>query len=161
MKWRCASWYRCGEVGCHLHDRSFISVTHGLFHSFAHAVRGEMGWFNCLINMGRIQDNLGQIHSSLSLWVFPESHPMLFSPMQPLASMCYFFFFWRKISPELTAANPPLFAEEDWPWPNIHAHLPLFYMWDTYHSMACQVVPCLHQGSEPANPGLSKRNVHT
>ena len=26
------------------------------------------------------------------------------------------FFFWRKISPELTsAANPPLFAEEDWP----------------------------------------------
>ena len=26
----------------------------------------------------------------------------------------FFFFFWRKISPELTAANPPLFAEEDW-----------------------------------------------
>ena len=26
-----------------------------------------------------------------------------------------FFFFLRKISPELTAANPPLFAEEDWP----------------------------------------------
>ena len=25
-----------------------------------------------------------------------------------------FFFFLRKISPELTAANPPLFAEEDW-----------------------------------------------
>ena len=26
------------------------------------------------------------------------------------------FFFWRKISPELTsAANPPLFAKEDWP----------------------------------------------
>ena len=24
-------------------------------------------------------------------------------------------FFLRKISPELTAANPPLFAEEDWP----------------------------------------------
>ena len=29
-------------------------------------------------------------------------------------------FFLRKISPELTsAANPPLFAEEDWPWANI------------------------------------------
>ena len=28
----------------------------------------------------------------------------------------YNFFFLRKISPELTsAANPPLFAEEDWP----------------------------------------------
>ena len=27
-----------------------------------------------------------------------------------------FFFFLRKISPELTSAtNPPLFAEEDWP----------------------------------------------
>ena len=25
------------------------------------------------------------------------------------------FVFLRKISPELTAANPPLFAEEDWP----------------------------------------------
>ena len=25
------------------------------------------------------------------------------------------FFFLRKISPELTAANPPLFFEEDWP----------------------------------------------
>ena len=28
----------------------------------------------------------------------------------------FFFFFLRKISPELTsAANPPLFAKEDWP----------------------------------------------
>ena len=26
-----------------------------------------------------------------------------------------FFFFLRKISPELTTANPPLFAEDDWP----------------------------------------------
>ena len=25
------------------------------------------------------------------------------------------FFFLRKTSPELTTANPPLFAEEDWP----------------------------------------------
>ena len=29
---------------------------------------------------------------------------------------CSFFFFLRKIIPELTSvANPPLFAEEDWP----------------------------------------------
>ena len=27
----------------------------------------------------------------------------------------FFFLFLRKISPELTTANPPLFAEEDWP----------------------------------------------
>uniref|UniRef100_A0A9L0IKQ4 Succinate dehydrogenase complex subunit C n=1 Tax=Equus asinus TaxID=9793 RepID=A0A9L0IKQ4_EQUAS len=52
---------------------------------------------------------------------------------------------YRKISPELTsAANPPLFAEED-----IHAHLTLLHMWDAYHSMACQAVPCPHLGSEP------------
>ena len=45
------------------------------------------------------------------------------------------FCFLRKISSELTAANAPLFAEEAWPWANIRAHLPLLYMWDTYHSM--------------------------
>ena len=64
-----------------------------------------------------------------------------------------FFFNLRKISPELTTANSPLFAEEDWPWANMGAHLPLLYMWDAYHSMACQAVPCLHLGSEQANPG--------
>ena len=58
---------------------------------------------------------------------------------------CYLFsklfFFLRKINPEVTStANPPLFAEEDWPWANIHAHLPLLYIWDAYHSMACQAV---------------------
>ena len=52
-----------------------------------------------------------------------------------------FLFFLRKISPELTSATNLLpFAEEDWPWPNIHAHLPLLYMWDACHSMAWQVV---------------------
>ena len=72
------------------------------------------------------------------------------------------FFFLRKISPELTsAANPPLCAEEDWPWANIRAHLPPLYIWDAYHSMACHAVPCPDPGSEPANPGLRKRNVRT
>ena len=66
----------------------------------------------------------------------------------------YYSFFPRKISPELTTTGPPLFAEEAWPWANIRAHLPLLYMWDTYHSMACQAVPCLHLWSEPTNPGL-------
>ena len=51
--------------------------------------------------------------------------------------------FWggTKISPELTTANPPLFAEEDWPWANIRAHPPPLYMWDAYHIMAWQAVP--------------------
>ena len=71
---------------------------------------------------------------------------------------CFVFLFLRNINPELTSAtNPPLFAEEDWPWSNIHAHLPLFYMQDAYHSMACQVIPCLHLGSEAANPGSWNR----
>ena len=34
-----------------------------------------------------------------------------------------------------------------------------FYMWDTYHSMACQVVPCLHPGFELANPGPLRRGM--
>ena len=38
----------------------------------------------------------------------------------------FLFFFPRKINPELTAANPPLFAEEDWPWANIRAHFLYF-----------------------------------
>ena len=37
-------------------------------------------------------------------------------------------FVLRKISPELTSTtNPPLFAEEDYPWANICAHLPPFF----------------------------------
>ena len=47
-----------------------------------------------------------------------------------------FTFFFSFFSPELTTARPPLFAEEDWPWANIHIHLPLLYMWDAYHSVA-------------------------
>ena len=31
------------------------------------------------------------------------------------ASLFIYIYFLRKISPELTTANPPLFAEEDWP----------------------------------------------
>ena len=59
--------------------------------------------------------------------------------------LCYnsfpFLYFLRKISPEITSTNnTPLFAEEDCAWANIRAHLPLLYTWDTYHSMAWQVV---------------------
>ena len=49
----------------------------------------------------------------------------------------FFIFLFRKISPELTsAASPSLFAEEDWPWANICAHLSLLYMWHDCQSMA-------------------------
>ena len=34
-------------------------------------------------------------------------------------------------------------------------------MWDTYHSMACQTVPCAHRGFELANPRPTKWNVRT
>ena len=52
-----------------------------------------------------------------------------------------FFYLEMTISPELTSvAKPPLFAEGNCPWANIHAHLPLLYMWDAFHSMARQVV---------------------
>ena len=68
-------------------------------------------------------------------------------------SFFLFFFFWGRLALITSAANPPLFAEEDWPWDNIHAHFPLFYMWDAYYSMACQAAPCPHLGFEPANPG--------
>ena len=53
----------------------------------------------------------------------------------------------RKISPELTTANPSLFAEEGWPWANICAHLPLLYMWDT--TSACLVKWCHVHTQDP------------
>ena len=67
-----------------------------------------------------------------------------------------FFFFWRKISPELTAANPPLFAEKGWPWANICAHLPLLYMWDTCHSMTWQTVHRSAPGIPTGEPGAAQ-----
>ena len=40
--------------------------------------------------------------------IFMELH-------QFFKNFLFIYIFWRKISPELTsAANPPLFAEEDW-----------------------------------------------
>ena len=70
----------------------------------------------------------------------------------------FLFFFLRKIGPELTsAANTPLFVEEDWPWANICAHLSLLSLWDACHSVAWWAVPCPHPGSELVNPGPPKR----
>ena len=51
------------------------------------------------------------------------------------------FFCFEEDSSELTSATNPLrFAEEDGPWANIHAPLPLLYIWDGCHSMAWQAV---------------------
>ena len=44
---------------------------------------------------------------------YPEKKTTKEQAMDRLVSDRSFLF--RKISPELTAANPPLFAEEDWP----------------------------------------------
>ena len=91
-------------------------------------------------------------HGNLILSIFP-----IFYTRIRIQNLCSFFFFMRKISPELTsAAKPPLFAKEGWPWATIQVHLPLLYMWDTSHSMACQAVPCPHSGSEPVNLGAAK-----
>ena len=98
------------------------------------------------------------------LYVYYSGKYLLFWLKSHLLTNAFFFFFFllKKISPELTStANPPLFAEEDWPWANNRAHLPLLYMWDACHSMACQAVPCIYPGSELANPGPPKQNVWT
>ena len=70
----------------------------------------------------------------------------------------FFLFFLRKISPELISpTNPPLFAEEDWPWADIRAHLPLAYMWEAWHSMAWWMVhrsvPGIPTGKPQATEG--------
>ena len=95
----------------------------------------------------------------LFAWAARKFRPGLFPPHSrcrgSYARICVLasFFFLRKISPELTsAANPPFFAEEDWPWANIRAHLPPLYMWDTYHSMACQVIAMSAPGIRTGEP---------
>ena len=50
-------------------------------------------------------------HSLGSIFICKESPSSLFF----YKWLFFSFFFLRKISPELTSANPPLFAEEDWP----------------------------------------------
>ena len=69
----------------------------------------------------------------------------------------FLFVFLRKISLELTsAANPPVFAEEDWPWANIRAHLLICYMWDACHSMAWQEVHRSAPGIRTSEPRAAK-----
>ena len=55
------------------------------------------------------------------------------SSINDVGKSCLLFCFFRQIIPELmltSTTNPPLFAEENWPWANICAHFPLLYIWD-------------------------------
>ena len=67
----------------------------------------------------------------------------------------------RKISPELTSANNPLFAGEDWPWANISAYLPLLYMWDAATAWLGKQCAGLCPGSELVNPRSPKQSTET
>ena len=60
----------------------------------------------------------------------------------------------RKIGPELTSTNPPLFAEEDWSWANNCAHLPPHYM-GCRHNMARQAVHWCAPGIQTSEPGAA------
>ena len=65
-------------------------------------------------------------HSSLHMVTEGKYYINVISTSWRDLSYVLFFFFLRKINPELTTANPPLFAE-DWPWANICARLPQLY----------------------------------
>ena len=132
-------------------------------------VMGEIlplhGWEKCSLTASGQCVNLQVVHLERereSVWLIPVVHLIRWRMRTSFICELSFSFFLSKISPELTsAANPPLFAVEDWPWANIRAHLPLLYLWDAHHSMACHVVPCPHPGSEQANPGRPKWNMQT
>ena len=88
---------------------------------------------------------------------------ILFTPLWLYSAVKnIFFFFLRKINPELTCAvNPPLFAEEDWPWANICTHLPLLFTCGMPATASHKRWVGPHRGSELVNPGLPKQNVGT
>ena len=68
----------------------------------------------------------------------------------------------RKIGHELTSfANLPLFflLEENWPWANICAHLPLFCMWNAATAWLDEWCVDLCPGSEPANLGPLQQSM--
>ena len=72
-----------------------------------------------------------------------------------------FIYFLRKISPELTsAASPPLFAEEDWPWTSMPISL---YVICGMPTTAWLDKWCIgpHLGSELVNPRPLKQNLRT
>ena len=123
-------------------------------------IRSTMSSSSCyLVISSNLSMAIQTVWISLNLLDNLEIFAHRWPPYQ--VTLLILFLFLRKISPELTAASPPLFAEEDWPWANIHAHLPLLYTWDTCDSMACQAVPRPHPESEAANPGPWNWNVCT
>ena len=84
-----------------------------------------------------INKTLSHFHN-VSVWTIKCMTALCISHIKR-SHLDLFLFLKKKINPELTSAtNPPLFAEEDWPWANTCAHLPMLYMWDACHSMTWQ-----------------------
>ena len=54
-----------------------------------------------------------------------------------------------------------VFGEEDWPWANICAHLPLFCMWDAPTAWPDEPCVGLCPGPDPANSRPPKQNMQT
>ena len=86
------------------------------FRKFAYLSEIMFCWCLRKLSLYYINDTRNWMSSILNSSCCPLKRPFTF-----------FLFFLRKISPELSAANPPLFAEEDSSWANIHAFLPLFF----------------------------------
>ena len=107
-------------------------------------------------------DNPTRIDKFCHIWIgflIPTSVPERIWIKSQLPNFCVCV---RKIGPELTSvANLPLFAEEDCPWANICAHLPLFCMWDATRAWLDEQHVGPGPGSKPVNPGPSKQSAWT
>ena len=79
-------------------------------------------------------------------FLFPLISHFPLSSSHFVFSSFYFYFFLRKISPELTTASPPLFAEEAWPCASIMPIFLYFLCGTPATDRRCHV-------REPANPG--------
>ena len=66
------------------------------------------------------------------------------------------FHFWIHIAAIFRFLFIYFVFEEDWPWANIHAHLPLLYMWDACHSIAWQAVHRSAPGIQTGEPRAAK-----
>ena len=97
----CAVEAQCSQVICSLY----------LNRSWACSPTPSMGW-GCCPHSSLYTSLSFQIHL-LALFGLLKLDPSVLS--FHFLKNFFSFFSFRKISPELTAANPPLFAEEDWP----------------------------------------------
>ena len=109
-----------------------VQHTHTHTHTHIHTILEGRVWPECASYFRKCK-NTDSFH--IAQFTLLPSLNVFFRPKiriwgGALRVFCLPWFFWA-ISPELTsAANSPLFAEEDWPWANIRAHLPLLSMWE-------------------------------